>query len=136
MRGFKSRHSAHTATFGVRPMEPTERMLAAGQRNYDNKLADMNSPTPTEDVGIGPLGYAYLAMKALDPTIPKSPQDMNLRELFDHVAIVNDAIRAALLTHPGMTPMRREPTPRQCPSCGSYSHASFKKCVNCSAVLG
>ena len=35
---------------------------------------------------------------------PKAPQDVNLRELFDHVAIVNDAIRAALLTHPGMTP--------------------------------
>lgn len=34
----------------------------------------------------------------------KAPQDMNLRELFDHVAIVNDAIRAALLTHPGMPP--------------------------------
>lgn len=38
------------------------------------------------------------------PRQPKAPQDMNLRELFDHVAIVNDAIRAALLTHPGMTP--------------------------------
>lgn len=35
----------------------------------------------------------------------KTPQDMSLRELFDHVAIVNDAIRAALLTHPGMTPV-------------------------------
>ena len=34
---------------------------------------------------------------------PKVPQDMNLRELFDHVAIVADAVRAALLTHPGMT---------------------------------
>lgn len=37
-------------------------------------------------------------------TLAKPPQNMNLRELFDHVAIVNDAIRAALLTHPGMTP--------------------------------
>lgn len=37
-------------------------------------------------------------------TLTKHPQDMSLRELFDHVAIVNDAIRAALLTHPGMEP--------------------------------
>ena len=38
-------------------------------------------------------------------TLMKAPQDMNLRELFDHVAIVADAVRAALLTHPGMTPV-------------------------------
>lgn len=41
---------------------------------------------------------------AIERPTPKAPQDMSLRELFDHVAIVNDAIRAALLTHPGMTP--------------------------------
>ena len=42
------------------------------------------------------------------PHQPKAPQDMNLRELFDHVAIVADAVRAALLTHPGMTPPKSE----------------------------
>lgn len=86
----------------------------------------------------GFTGNVSIMMDAADrlEAAPKAPQDMNLRELFDHVAIVNDAIRAALLTHPGMTPMRQEPTPRQCASCGGYSHASFKKCINCSAVLG
>lgn len=38
----------------------------------------------------------------------KHPQDMSLRELFDHVAIVNDAVRAALAGHPGCEPVRRE----------------------------
>lgn len=38
----------------------------------------------------------------------KPVQDMSLRELFDHVAIVNDAVRAALAGHPGCEPVRRE----------------------------
>lgn len=88
-------------------MVPTEHMLAVGQRNYDNKLFDMNSPTPTEEPGIGPIGYAYLAMRDCDPELPKHPQDMTLRELFDHVAIVNDAIRAALANHPDIEPAKR-----------------------------
>lgn len=39
----------------------------------------------------------------------KPPQDMSLNELFDHVVIVNDAIRAALANHPGFVrdPARR-----------------------------
>lgn len=53
---------------------------------------------------------AFSVRRAADmlEAAPKAPQDMNLRELFDHVAIVNDAIRAALLTHPGMTPPKSE----------------------------
>lgn len=39
--------------------------------------------------------------------LPKHPQDMSLRELFDHVAIVNDAVRAALAGHPGCEPAKR-----------------------------
>lgn len=38
---------------------------------------------------------------------PKHPQDMSLRELFDHVAIVNDAVRAAIAGHPGCEPVNR-----------------------------
>ena len=45
-----------------------------------------------------------LHLHGLLEAAPKAPQDMTLRELFDHVAIVADAVRAALLTHPGMTP--------------------------------
>lgn len=44
------------------PVEPTEAMLNAGARAYQQKERDMYSPTPTEEPGIGPEGYCYLAM--------------------------------------------------------------------------
>lgn len=47
--------------------EPTEGMLKAGKEAYDQKLADMSSPYPTEEPGIGPLGYAYIAMHDAAP---------------------------------------------------------------------
>lgn len=47
--------------------EPTEEMLKAGKEAYDRKLADMASPYLTEEPGIGPLGYAYIAMFDADP---------------------------------------------------------------------
>jgi len=44
--------------------EPTPEMIKAGEEAYWRKHCDMTSPTPTEEPGIGPIGYAYLAMRA------------------------------------------------------------------------
>ena len=76
-------------------------------------------------------------VNGLAPT-PKAPQDMNLRELFDHVAIVNDAIRAALLTHPGMTPPKSDggqQSALECRLCGDINYPSAFQCEKCGAGL-
>ncbi|TDR90347.1 hypothetical protein [Enterovirga rhinocerotis] len=49
--------------------EPSVAMLQAGYTAYARKEADVCSVTPSErpDEGGGPLGYAYMAMRRLDP---------------------------------------------------------------------
>lgn len=42
---------------------PTPEMIKAGEEAYWRKRCDMTSQTPTEEPGIGPIGYAYLAMR-------------------------------------------------------------------------
>lgn len=59
---------------------------------------------------VGDSKNDILYMHRMLEAAPKTPQDMDLRELFDHVALVADAVRAALLTHPGMTPPKSEGT--------------------------
>ncbi|ASJ58946.1 hypothetical protein KEM44_20900 [Sinorhizobium meliloti] len=45
--------------------EPTLEMIRAGEEAYWRKHCDMTSPTPMEEPGIGPIGYAYIAMRAV-----------------------------------------------------------------------